>query len=124
LKYLIGVLTKLNERGIGFKRLTEQIDTTTSRGKLIFHVFGGARRVRARQHPRADPGGAGGAGERADGGRPKKLDTPAKVAMAKALYADHSHSITDICKSVGVSRATLYRYLGKPVQSDAQPTER
>lgn len=44
--------------------------------------------------------------------------------MAKALYADHSHSITDICKSVGVSRATLYRYLGKPVQSDAQPTER
>ena len=40
LKYLIEVITKLNERGIGFKSLTEQIDTTTSGGKLIFHVFG------------------------------------------------------------------------------------
>lgn len=48
------------------------------------------------------------------GGRPKKLGTPAKVAMAKALYADHSHSIAEICKSVGVSRATLYRYLDRP----------
>jgi len=48
------------------------------------------------------------------GGRPKKLGTLAKVAMARALYADHSHSIAEICKSVGVSRATLYRYLGHP----------
>src|ERR1700710_1252766 len=40
LNYLIEVITKLNERGIGFVSLTEQIDTTTSGGKLIFHVFG------------------------------------------------------------------------------------
>jgi AcrR family transcriptional regulator len=58
------------------------------------------------------------------GGRPKKLDTPAKVAMAMALYADQSHSITDICKSVGVSRATLYRYLGKHVTPDAAAADR
>jgi DNA invertase Pin-like site-specific DNA recombinase len=41
------------------------------------------------------------------GGRPKKLDTPTKVAMAKALYADHSHSIADICKSLGIARHAL-----------------
>ena len=40
LKYLIEIITTLNERDIGFKSLTEQIDTTTSGGKLIFHVFG------------------------------------------------------------------------------------
>jgi DNA invertase Pin-like site-specific DNA recombinase len=40
LKHLIETITALHERGIGFKSLTEQIDTTTSGGKLIFHVFG------------------------------------------------------------------------------------
>src|SRR5690348_1552331 len=40
LKHLIDTITALNERGVGFKSLTEQIDTTTSGGKLIFHVFG------------------------------------------------------------------------------------
>jgi len=40
LTYLIEVITRLNERGIGFKSITEQIDTTTSEGNLIFPVFG------------------------------------------------------------------------------------
>src|SRR3954467_1460073 len=40
LKHLIEVVAALAERGIGFKSLTEQIDTTTPGGKLIFHVFG------------------------------------------------------------------------------------
>jgi DNA invertase Pin-like site-specific DNA recombinase len=40
LKHLIEVVTDLEKRGIGFKSLTENIDTTTSGGKLIFHIFG------------------------------------------------------------------------------------
>src|SRR5947209_940926 len=40
LKYLIETITQLNNRKIGFKSLTENIDTTTSGGKLIFHIFG------------------------------------------------------------------------------------
>src|SRR3954466_16375056 len=40
LKHLIETITKLHSQGIGFKSTTEQIDTTTSGGKLIFHVFG------------------------------------------------------------------------------------
>src|SRR5215218_6542941 len=40
LKHLIETVTELQGRGIGFKSLTEQIDTTTSGGKLVFHVFG------------------------------------------------------------------------------------
>src|SRR4029450_13518367 len=39
LPHLIETVTGLQDRGIGFKSLTEQIDTTTSGGKLIFHVF-------------------------------------------------------------------------------------
>src|SRR3954471_11631517 len=55
LKHLIEVVAALAERGIGFKSLTEQIDTTTPGGKLIFHVFGGTGRVRARCHPGTHP---------------------------------------------------------------------
>lgn len=47
------------------------------------------------------------------------MDTPAKVAMAKNLYADHSHSIADICKSLGISCATLHRYLDTPTPAGA-----
>src|ERR1700674_49036 len=40
LQHLIETLTDLDTRGIGFKSLTEAIDTTTPGGKLIFHIFG------------------------------------------------------------------------------------
>src|SRR3954464_2160223 len=40
LRHLIETITRLHEHGVGFKSVTEQIDTTTSGGKLIFHIFG------------------------------------------------------------------------------------
>jgi hypothetical protein len=40
LKHLIETITRLNNRKIGFKSITENIDTTTSGGKLVFHIFG------------------------------------------------------------------------------------
>ncbi len=43
--------------------------------------------------------------------------------MAKNIYADHRHSIADICKSVGISRATLYRSLDAPATSDAESAD-
>ncbi len=45
------------------------------------------------------------------GGRPKKLDGASKAAMAQALYDDRTHSVADICKTLGISRTTLYRYI-------------
>jgi DNA invertase Pin-like site-specific DNA recombinase len=40
LRHLIETATNLNDRKIGFKSITENIDTTTSGGKLVFHIFG------------------------------------------------------------------------------------
>jgi Resolvase, N terminal domain len=40
LKHLIETITRLNNKNIGFKSITENIDTTTSGGKLVFHIFG------------------------------------------------------------------------------------
>jgi DNA invertase Pin-like site-specific DNA recombinase len=40
LRHLIDTITALDDRSVGFKSLTENIDTTTSGGKLVFHIFG------------------------------------------------------------------------------------
>jgi len=112
LKYLIEVITRLNERGIGFRSLTEQIDTTTPGGKLIFHIFGSlAEFERDLIRERTQAGLAAARARGRQGGRPKKLGTPGKLAMARSLYNDHTNSIEDICKTLGISRATLYRSL-------------
>jgi len=115
LKMLIETLTTLSERGIGFRSLTEQIDTTTPGGKLIFHIFGSlAEFERDLIRERTQAGLAAARARGRLGGRPKKLGTPGKMSMARSLYADTHNSIADICKTLGISRATLYRNLGKP----------
>ena len=111
LKHLIEVVILLNEREIYFKSLQESIDTSTSGGKLIFHVFGALaefERDIIRERTKAGLDSARARGR--VGGRPKKLDDK-KVALAKSMMADHSNSISDICDTLGVSKATLYRYL-------------
>ncbi len=114
LKHLIDTISYLQQRNIGFKSITENIDTTTSGGKLIFHVFGALaefERDLVRERTQAGLQAARARGR--FGGRPRAaaLNTPKKVAMAQALYNDKSNSIADICKTLRVSRATLYRYI-------------
>ena len=116
LKHLIEVVAALAERGIGFKSLTEQIDTTTPGGKLIFHVFGALAEferdlIRERTH-------AGLAAARARGrlgGRPRKLADAKQLDLARTLYASGETDIDTICQTLGISRATLYRYLKEHV---------
>jgi DNA invertase Pin-like site-specific DNA recombinase len=112
LQHLIALVTGLAERGIGFKSLTEQIDTTTPGGKLIFHVFGALAEferdlIRERTH-------AGLAAARARGrlgGRPKKLQDARQRELARSLYDSRQTDIDTICQTLGISRATLYRSL-------------
>ena len=111
LKDLIEKLTELHNRKIGFKSLTENIDTTTSGGKLIFHIFGALaefERDLIMERTQAGLEAARARGQR--GGRPKAL-TEKKIAMARALYADKRHSINEICKTLNISKTSLYRYL-------------
>lgn len=114
LKHLIETITALNNRKVGFKSLTENIDTTTSGGKLIFHIFGALaefERDIIRERTLAGLHAARARGR--SGGRPKAttLDTPKKVAIAQQLYNDKTNAIADICKTLHISRATLYRYI-------------
>jgi DNA invertase Pin-like site-specific DNA recombinase len=114
LKHLIETVTALDERGIGFRSITENIDTTTSGGKLVFHIFGALaefERDIIRERTQAGLQAARARGRR--GGRPKRHPSSKKVAMARALYADKTNSVSEICKTLGISRATLYRHLNE-----------
>ena len=83
LKHLIETITALNDRKIGFKSITENIDTTTSGGKLIFHIFGALaefERDIIKERTQAGLNAARARGRK--GGRPKAL-TPKKAQMAR-----------------------------------------
>src|SRR5512142_408572 len=112
LRHLIDTISELQERGVGFRSLQEQIDTTTSGGKLVFHVFGAlAEFERDLIRERTQAGLAAARARGRLGGRPRALDER-KAQIARVLYADKSNSIADICRTLGISRATLYRYVG------------
>lgn len=115
LKHLIEVVAQLAERGIGFKSLTEQIDTTTPGGKLIFHVFGAlAEFERDLIRERTQAGLAAARARGRLGGRPKKLRDPKQLELARTLYAGGQTDVDTICRTLGISRATLYRALKDP----------
>lgn len=110
LPHLVETAQSLAARGIGFRSIQEQLDTTTSGGKLIFHLFASLAEferdlIRERTH-------AGLAAARArgrNGGRPKGIDER-KQKAALALKRDPQYSIKEICSIVGISRNTYYKY--------------
>lgn len=124
LRHLIDVVTDLDQRQIGLRSLTEAMDTTTSGGKLIFHVFGAlAEFERDLIRERTQAGLAAARARGRQGGRKPKLDSAGKLALAQRLYADKQHSIADICATLHISRATLYRAVSKARASAAPSTD-
>jgi DNA invertase Pin-like site-specific DNA recombinase len=95
------------------RSLQESIDTTTSGGKLIFHVFGAlAEFERDLIRERTAAGLAAARARGRKGGRPRSsVSEEKKLALAKGLYADRSNSVKDICAALGVPRSTFYRYM-------------
>jgi DNA invertase Pin-like site-specific DNA recombinase len=111
LRHLIDTITALDARGVGFKSLTENIDTTTSGGKLVFHIFGAlAEFEREIIRERTQAGLVSARSRGKVGGRPKAL-TPKEVQMLRNMAADKSLTVSDICKTLGIGRTTFYRYV-------------
>jgi len=111
LKNLIEVVTDFQEKKIGFRSLQENIDTSTSSGKLIFHIFASLaefEREIIRERTKAGLEAARSRGKK--GGRKKIMDST-QIAMAKSLRNDSRYTIDKICETLKVSRSTFYRYL-------------
>ena len=114
LKHLIETINQLHSKAVGFVSVQESIDTTTSGGKLIFHVFGAlAEFERELIRERTNAGLASARARGRLGGRPKAMTTR-QLQIAKTMLADPNTTIKEICETLDVSKSTLYRYL-KPV---------
>lgn len=111
LKQLIELINRFNDDGIGFRSLQESIDTTTSGGKLVFHIFGAlAEFEREVIRERTNAGLKAARARGRLGGRPRSL-TSKQVGLAQSLYDSRQHSIEAICETLHISRATLYKYI-------------
>jgi len=111
MKQLIETVEKLRLRSIGFRSLTEAIDTTTAQGVLVFHMFSALaefERALIRERTRAGLAAAKRAGR--TGGRPAKLSED-DLDVARTLLANPDITIADVADRLGISPATLYRYL-------------
>jgi DNA invertase Pin-like site-specific DNA recombinase len=113
LRNLIDLVEELAGQGVGFRSLSESIDTTTANGRLFFSIMGALAEferdlIRERTH-------AGLAAARARGrvgGRPSVMNTK-KVERARKLYESRQHTVAEIAEMLNVSVATIYRHLGR-----------
>ena len=111
IKHLIELMTELENEGIGFQSITEAIDSTSPGGKLVFHIFAALaefERNLIRERTKAGLAAARARGRK--GGRPKRLDIQ-QQNMAVDLYEQKRNTVDEICRTVGISKPTLYSYI-------------
>lgn len=111
LKHLVRLVTELAERDIGLRVLSGEIDTTSSQGRLVFHLFAALAEFEREvivERTRAGLEAARARGRK--GGRPPKM-TVARLRQAQTLLADRNLAASDIASTLGVSVSTLYHYL-------------
>lgn len=121
MKQLIETIEGLRVRGIGFRSLTEAVDTTTAQGVLVFHLFSALaefERALIRERTRAGLAAAKRAGR--TGGRPAKL-TGEDLDVARTLLTNPDITVVEIADRMGVSPATLYRYLPAARTTNSPP---
>ena len=112
--HLVGlVVEELLQRGVGFRSLQNgHIDTTTAVGELMFHVFSSLAQFERRLIQERTTAGLSAARARGRlGGRRPIPGSDPRVQAANRLNQDRSLGIDEICRTLGISRSTFYRYL-------------
>ena len=112
LSHLLAIVTALQTRGVAFRSLTEQMDTTTPHGELLFSVFGAlAQYERALTQERIRAGLAAAQRRGRRGGRPHAIQEEKLEAIREALHNGTSKAA--ICRTFEVKRSTLYDALAR-----------
>ena len=113
LKQLIETVETMGEQGIGLRSLTEAIDTTTSGGRLVFHLFAAlAEFERGVIRERTLAGLQAARARGRTGGRPPALK-PKDIAAAKALLKDPAITVAEVARRMGEAASALYRHLSR-----------
>ena len=126
LRHLVNTIHDLMERKIGFRVLSGQganIDTMTAGGRLVFGIFAAlAEFERELIRERTFAGLSSARARGRNGGRPYTM-TPAKLRLAQAAMAKRDTKVGDLCKELGVTRQTLYRFVDPKGQLRADGTK-
>ncbi len=113
LKDLVEIIHDLNQRGIGFRSLTESIDTTNPGGRLVFHIFGALAEFEHSLIRERTMAGLAAARARGRKGGRKPALSPADVRKAAAMLSDPKITKAEVAKHFGVSRVTLNAALAR-----------
>ena len=112
LPHLLAIVTDLQARGVAFRSLTEQMDTTTPHGAFLFSVFGAlAQYERALTRERVMAGLAAAKRRGRRGGRPYAIREETLEAIREAMHNGASKAA--VCRTFGVKRSTLYDALAR-----------
>ena len=112
LPHLLATVTDLKTRGVAFRSLTEQIDTTTPQGEFLFHIFGAlAQFERSLTQERVTAGLAAARRRGRRGGRPPVIDAEKLAAVIAAL--DGGATKAAVCRTFGIKRSTLIDALAR-----------
>ena len=110
-KNLVDIINGYNDKGINFKTLTQPIDTTTTDGKLMFHILAAFAEFERDMIKERTLAGMHAARSRGiNGGRPQKLSSEQKTLLLK-MHQDRTISIKTICDTLQISKPTLYKIL-------------
>lgn len=113
LKDLIEMVNSLEAQNIGLMSLEESINTSSSSGKLIFHIFGALAEFERNLIQERTQAGLNAARARGRvGGRPKALNEDERKLAVK-LYHEREYGIPKICEMMGISKPTLYKYVAE-----------
>lgn len=111
LRHLIQTISSLEERQVAFRSITEGIDTSSPAGRLMFHLIGAiAQFERDLISERTKSGLQAARARGRTGGRPSVMDDT-KLAVAREMYSSRQHTVSEIARTLNVSRSTLYRSL-------------
>jgi DNA invertase Pin-like site-specific DNA recombinase len=112
LSHLLATVNELKDRGIAFRSLTEQMDTTTPQGEFLFHVFGAlAQFERSLIQERVRAGLAAARRRGRHGGRPVAIDAEKMAAVVVALEGGATKAA--VCRTFGIKRSTLIDSLAR-----------
>ncbi|AXI52958.1 MULTISPECIES: recombinase family protein [Alphaproteobacteria] len=110
MKHLVETVTDLGDRGVGFKSLTEGVDTTTTGGTLVFHLFGALAEFERDLIVERTQAGLKAAATRGRKGGRKPVVTLKKLEQAKAHISD-GLTVREAAARLKISKTSLYNAL-------------
>jgi DNA invertase Pin-like site-specific DNA recombinase len=116
-KGLVDFVTELEHQGVNFKSLTDGIDTTTSAGRFFFHIMASLSQMERELTLERTKAGLDAARRLGRIGGRRRIMTDSKIKSARKLLAS-GHSPKDVARDLGISIATLYRWIPAAASED------